>query len=534
MGIPWYFYNIYKKYNLEKDLIINENDIKSMNINHLFLDYNSMIHPCAHQILSVSNENMDLDNLVIDNCINYTRYIINLIKPKNLYIMIDGVAPRAKMNQQRERRYKSHFLKCATVIDENSKENKIKWDSNKITPGTLFMKKLYDKLNTFRFEIKHICEVFVDINPGEGEHKIMKIIKTINGYQDKICIYGLDADLIMLSLISDNWRNIILLRDNTFNTKCSESTYMYMNIQNLKTYICKDIKQNRFIQISDENLIYDYIFLCFLLGNDFLDHIPSLIIKEGGLDIIMKFYNEIINNGKSIINLEKLKNGLLHESINIPILKNLFYNLSKSEDYFFQNIYSVYKKNKIVYKDSFDLDTINQSNEIYVYKDDYIKYNVEGYKNRYYKYYGIENISEICKDYINGLYWVLGYYHGHCHNNWSWYYKNFAVPFVSDIFNYLNNNTNNIEILDKNTLKPSVPVKELEQLLLVLPKKSLLEIISELDKDIYEKIYRIFNTKSLEEFYPEKIYLDMINKEFLWQSKIFIKQFNNEIIKIFL
>jgi 5'-3' exoribonuclease 2 len=538
MGIPWYFYNIYKKYNLEKDLVINENDVKTMDINHLFLDYNSMIHPCAHQILTVSehNENIDLDNLVIENCINYTRYIINVIKPNNLYIMIDGVAPRAKMNQQRERRYKSYFLKnIQKSIDQNLQENvnKIDWDSNKITPGTSFMKKLYDKLNTFSFEIKNICNVVVDTSPGEGEHKIMKIIKTINVNQDKICIYGLDADLIMLSLISVNWENIILLRDNTFNKKCQETTYMYMNIKNLKTYICKDIKKNNFIKISDQNLIYDYIFLCFLLGNDFLDHIPSLIIKEGGLDVIMKFYVEIINTGKTIINLEKLNTGKLNESINIDVLKNLFYNLSKSEDYFFQNIYSVYKKDKIIYKDSFDLDKINQTNDIYIYKDDYIKYNLQGYKSRYYKYYGIENVSNICKDYINGLYWVLGYYHNHCHNNWSWYYRHYAVPFVSDLFTYLNYNIN-IEILDKKTLAPSVPVKELEQLLLVLPKESLLEIILEIDKDIYEKIYRIFNTKDIKEYYPEKIYLDMINKEYLWQSKVFIKQFNNQIINIFL
>ena len=50
----------------------------------------------------------------------------------------------------------------------------------------------------------------------------------------------------------------------------------------------------------------------------------------------------------------------------------------------------------------------------------------------------------------------------------------------------------------------------------------------------YKKLYRLFNTKSkqLKDYYPEKIYLDMIHKEYLWQSKIFLKTFNNEIIKI--
>ena len=51
MGIPWYFYTIYKKYNTENDLTIDEKCINDLGIEYLFLDYNSMIHPCAQQLL---------------------------------------------------------------------------------------------------------------------------------------------------------------------------------------------------------------------------------------------------------------------------------------------------------------------------------------------------------------------------------------------------------------------------------------------------------------------------------------------------
>ena len=110
MGIPWYFYNIYNKYNTENDLTIDEQSISKLNIDYLFLDYNSMIHPCSQQELNINESLIDKDNENIEeniilNCLNYTRYIISVINPKRVYIMIDGVAPRAKINQQRERRF---------------------------------------------------------------------------------------------------------------------------------------------------------------------------------------------------------------------------------------------------------------------------------------------------------------------------------------------------------------------------------------------------------------------------------------------
>ena len=80
----------------------------------------------------------------------------------------------------------------------------------------------------------------------------------------------------------------------------------------------------------------------------------------------------------------------------------------------------------------------------------------------------------------------------------------------------------------------SIPFSTLNQLLMVLPKDSLLEIVKTIDTNLYLKLSRIFNTKSREllEYYPDNICLDMINKEYLWQSKIFLKQFNEKIIKI--
>lgn len=66
---------------------------------------------------------------------------------------VDGVAPRAKMNQQRGRRFRS--AKEATDLIEKAKQKgetlptESRFDSNCITPGTAFMARLQDALKHF-------------------------------------------------------------------------------------------------------------------------------------------------------------------------------------------------------------------------------------------------------------------------------------------------------------------------------------------------------------------------------------------------
>lgn len=73
---------------------------------------------------------------------NYIEHLYGIIHPKHLFFMaIDGVAPRAKMNQQRARRFR-------TALDaERAKEKALQegvslpkeaaFDSNCITPGNV-------------------------------------------------------------------------------------------------------------------------------------------------------------------------------------------------------------------------------------------------------------------------------------------------------------------------------------------------------------------------------------------------------------
>ena len=148
------------------------------------------------------------------------------------------------MEQQRQRRLKS------------SQENKI-WDTNQITPGTDFM----NRLNQFlKKEINHfkIKTILSDSNePGEGEHKIMKFMDENIDPNSNNIIYGLDADLIMLSMIRKH--KIELLRERTsFNLENTDDPYIYLDINQLKHYLINSINKP-YYSISKDNLLKDYL-----------------------------------------------------------------------------------------------------------------------------------------------------------------------------------------------------------------------------------------------------------------------------------
>lgn len=548
MGVPGLFVNFYTKYKRENELMIELEKLHSMNIDNLFFDFNSVCHPCAHQMISANTdkyllieselERTDIiEQDIIEHTLEYTKFIINQINPKNVYIVIDGVAPRSKMNQQRERRYKSEFFKLSNGL----------WDSNKITPGTKFMLKLNNELKIFKK--KNIdnfnCIISDSSEYGEGEHKIMKIIsKEVS--TSKFAIYGLDADLIFLSIMNKNSDSIILVRDNTFSNNTNHQTMDFVDISNLKKYIYNDFssliltfrskgifdgrKQEDTKSINQSRLLDDFIVICFLLGNDFLGHLPSINIKNGGMDTIMKAYSNVFiqyNKNEKEPKIFLVENELTQHKINLQFLKDIFYQLKNHESYFFKN----FRLNNLA---ASEIDTLENNINCCFYKEDLIfTLNDENLKTinssnllkkRYYTFYEIPK-TEACFNYIEGLYWVLGYYKGHTHNNWNWYYKYHNSPFCSDIFEFLRTQQN----LEINFINDQ-PDTQLKQLYMVLPKKSLLLILKELELDSAISFKKFI--PYLEEYYPDKIYIDIINKRYLWQSKVLFNNIDDKIIDL--
>ena len=106
MGIPAYFSYIIKNHS---NIITN---FKKLNVtfSSLFMDCNSIIYDAYYSILKECDQNIEFDvfiNIIIDNVISSIENYVAIINPtKIVYIAFDGVAPFAKMDQQRNRRYK--------------------------------------------------------------------------------------------------------------------------------------------------------------------------------------------------------------------------------------------------------------------------------------------------------------------------------------------------------------------------------------------------------------------------------------------
>jgi 5'-3' exoribonuclease 2 len=264
-----------------KDADLNAN-VPPVQFDNLYLDMNGLIHPCAHP--ESGPKPVDEQEMLF-NVMMYLDRLVYAIRPTTLlYLSVDGCAPRAKMNQQRGRRFisakESQISKMVhtqqlkhwtekmkrflnTEDDVNIKElyselfedKKPSWDHNVITPGTLFMEKITTilhfyaayKINTDPL-FKNLKVIVSDAsNPGEGEHKILSYIRQQRNdpkykSRTKHLIHALDADLIMLSLASHETQ-LYILRENNMNDKVHhlDRELLVVDIPTLKMRLCKEM-----------------------------------------------------------------------------------------------------------------------------------------------------------------------------------------------------------------------------------------------------------------------------------------------------
>lgn len=254
MGIPSYFANVVKYHKQ----IIKKLGLLPI-VHNLYMDTNGLVYDAVRIIGSNQGmSNDEYESAIIEMVCQKIIAYIELIKPKSqVFIAFDGVAPVAKLNQQRERRYKSWFT---TIVEQSinatsatattatatatrresgdsqyDRDQKAKtinktvhkaWNTSSITPGTQFMTKLNAQMRLF-IETQARLQSTTGVSPiqfiysgsdepGEGEHKLFEYIRNNPKYHKDTTtlIYGLDADLIMLCLnhlyVSEN---IYLYRD---------------------------------------------------------------------------------------------------------------------------------------------------------------------------------------------------------------------------------------------------------------------------------------------------------------------------------
>ena len=481
MGIPYYFYYLTKKYS---NIIVRELPKK---INIYAIDFNGIIHPEA------ANETNE-EKLII-NLWNKINNYNDLYKPEKLIICIDGVAPFAKIIQQRKRRYLTFYKnKIDKVVS--------KWDTNAISPGTKFM----NKLNNYIIENNKNKYIFSGSNePGEGEHKIFQLINENDNDNEKpIIINGLDADLIILSLISGK-NNIYLMREN-------KEQITYVNIDNLKLAIISELESKWCIE-NTTDLIESYCVMCSILGNDFIPHILNLNIKSGGLDKLINITEIAIRaNGPLVENNE----------INQKTLSEIFNLISENEDAEIIDLI-----NKEVEKKPRDFTLKSQEygikNKDTVLMDMYN--NSKKWRYYYYKKLFDINInsdssSTASSNYIKGIYWTYNYYKKF-DLDYTWYYPYNYPPTAKDISNYLKVNTIEQIKLHGEFLEPKL------QLLLILPIHSIELVEKSMQK------YMTDTSFGLKYLYPSEYKIQTLFKNHLWECCPILPMINIEkIIKI--
>ena len=294
---------------------------------------NGIIHNCTHDNnASATKARLSEDEMFI-KIFNYIEFLFGKIKPQKMFFMaIDGCAPRAKMNQQRSRRFRSALdaenARNEAVAKGQELPKEDPFDSNCITPGTVFMERLTRQLKYFiaKKVSEDIewqgCEIVLSGHevPGEGEHKIMEYIRQAKSQADydpnvRHCLYGLDADLIMLGLLSHDPHFCLLREEVTFGraSKVKSQELEHQNFFLLHLCIVREYLELEFQEMKEpgalgtvpfdlERIIDDFILMAFFVGNDFLPHLPHLHINEGALALMFNVYKRILPQAGGYIN----------------------------------------------------------------------------------------------------------------------------------------------------------------------------------------------------------------------------------------
>ena len=505
MGIPSYFRFLCQK---NKHIIKPDYHVNGKVV--LCLDFNCIVYYCLSKTGTYVDDVSYETNLIKEVC-KYVEHIWRSAnKPNEVFIAVDGVVPMAKMKQQRMRRFKGLFMAPYELENNVKTVGQKSWDKNAITPGTIFMKKLHSSL-------QELCTQHNSWNLsgyeqfGEGEHKVMNYIREYESNDNTFLVYGLDADLILLSMLQ--WKqNICLMREEMeFNSVVKDvyekEQFLYLNINSLKSTLFWN---------PEEKYLQDYIMMMSLLGNDFLPHSLSLTIKDGGYNILFNNLREFHKQGKHLVENKMVRWDMLKEFIGTfmdqeqMLIEQNFKKKKMCFNYKGHNEYE--QKMASVY---------TLPAKWYVETELYDGVMNHGWEETYYSKYLNNNKDVAIEQYLKGLQWILDYYNGHV-IEYDWCYPYMYTPLWSDIYNFL----------AKHDMKYSrfvydhtLPITPEQQLTLVLPPESV-HLIPNVKYQQFHKLYP--------QYYPTKFGVHSLGKKWIYECESNIPILTTKFIRLML
>ncbi|KAF9762680.1 5'-3' exoribonuclease 4 [Nosema granulosis] len=514
-------------------------------VDNLYIDFNALIHNCYNPNLgSIEKIHSDMvDRLIatIDNLITRT-------KPKNiLYIAVDGVAPGAKLAHQRGRRFKSACerheeitIEAPTnsvetwdnVIVNNEEELMEKFepedeisiedipgtpsfDSNCISPGTELMEYLHEELlRVWQYKLstdvkyKNLKIIYSSyLVPGEGEQKIVAFIRKYHpsNPKDVHVMYSPDGDVIFLGVGMLNV-NFYIMREDTYNNINKKSTcgtcsklghtafecgkpalykFTYVDIPSFISVLCKDFALQIRGHFDKNRMLFDWILVCFMIGNDFIPGVPCLDIKTCSIESLTSLICR---------NFIKTREYLTRPdgNLNYHVLEVFLTSLSRLED----GYYVV--KSRLLNR--FSKETNREQIPLQTREGKLKYYNLKLHANNQ------DDIDNVCIEYITGMLWIFNYYIKGF-TDWSWVYPFHFAPFASDLARVCRSSFK---------LKKGFPLSPFEQLLVLIPPQSK-TLVPEKLRPLYDKY---------KSFFPTEVKIDMFDKYLPWAGVVMLPHMN--------
>ena len=392
MGIPSYY----------KKLIRSANTFVTTHANQvdwLFMDFNCLIYQCI-----TPYTDKEWETNLLESINTYCLSVVKQVSPKGVFIAIDGVVPMAKMRQQRLRRFKSIWM---------SKQEDKKWDTNAITPGTEFMKKLRISLESMIKTLSLPWTLSSSDEPGEGEHKIIAEWRK-GTYSGNFAVYGLDADLIILSILGQeccSLKNDIWLFREVQNSvpykaqvPCEVQNSVPYKAQEVQTFEWFSINAVRDWICNDRQSILNYCCAMSILGNDFLPSSLGLKIRDNGHSYLCTLLSTMKSEGIYLVHSDTLE-------LSIEGLRWFFSALSIKES---EQICKYISKKRSM---SRNIDVPLGHNDWPLMQiEEKVLQGVDGllptWKESYLSLLKYDSISTICDEYLRGIQWNWAYYTG--------------------------------------------------------------------------------------------------------------------------
>ena len=363
MGIPFYFASLLKSH---PGLIETIKKNMPLDVDVLGVDFNCLIHRYLNETDPIRTTLDAFDHILQTVC-----------RAKHIYIALDGLVPYAKIVNQRYRRMK---------VPESTEG----FDRNQISPDTPFMRDLEAAIRE-RFPYAHLSSTQ---EPGEGEHKLILEIGKLDPEQRKrVCIYGLDADLILISLNHHTLsypHGFFLLRESAeFNDpKLAKAEFATLSVWKLLTQLPMDIQQ--YIAMS---------VLCF--GNDFMPSLGIFSLREDGYNRALQTYEE--SGRPDLLTPEGRRTFLeyIGKDELTKLRERVFLRRRPDEKALFAR----------------DSDLVSRKFALHVLD-------------------GVQDMAPVVDAFWKTFHWTLYYFQKAVPLNWNWVYPYPEAPLITDILRY--------------------------------------------------------------------------------------------------